>query len=295
MDRIELIATFVAVAEEGSFVGAGRKLARSTASVSRAVAALEALYVVQLFNRTTRAVGLTDAGARYLPQARRLLAEFRELEGAFQGARAVANGKLKIAAPVMFGRLHILPIVTSFLIENPLVNAELMLLDKVVSYVDQGVDLGVRIGELPDSSLKATRVGSVRRVFCASPGYLTENGEPESLADLGGHAIILANNSSVRQREWLTKIIPSHKRPKLCVNSVDAAIAAACAGVGVARFLSYQIRTAEKQGLLKRILPKDVSKPIPIHVVRPSGPRASRATTLFVEKATEVLREQFGD
>jgi DNA-binding transcriptional LysR family regulator len=295
MDRIELVAAFVAVAEQGSFVGAARKLARSTASVSRAVAALESLYAIQLLNRTTRAVSLTDAGERYLQQARRFLAELDELESAFRGARSVANGRLTIAAPVVFGRLHVLPIVTSFLSEHPLVDAELMLLDRIVSYVDEGVDLGVRIGELPDSSLQARRVGSVRRVFCASPDYLARYGEPKSLADFGSHAIIVATGSSFQQTEWLSKIVPTRKRPKLSVNSVDAAIAACCAGAGIARFLSYQIATAESQGLLKRILPENASQPTPIHVVRPAGRQPSLATTLFIEKATKTLRKQFGD
>lgn len=295
MDRLDLIAAFVAVAEQGSFIAAARKLARSPAAISRAVAALEERYGVQLLNRTTRAVALTDAGERYLQQARRFLSEHDELERAIQGERAVAKGLVTIAAPVVFGRLHMLPIVTSFLTEHPLVDAELMLLDRVVSYVDEGVDLGVRIGELPDSSLKATRVGAVRRVYCASPEYLARNGEPKSLADLNQHAIIVATGSSIQPAEWLKENGGVQRTPKLSVNSIDAAIVAACAGAGVTRLLSYQIETAEKQGLLKRILLENISAPVPIHIVRPAGRQSSLKTTLFIEKAARELRKRFGD
>lgn len=294
MDRLDLIAAFVAVAEQGSFVGAGRKLARSPAAMTRAIAALEERYAVQLLHRTTRAVALTDAGERYFQQAKRFLSDYDELEEAIQGERVVPKGELTVAAPVVFGRLHVLPIVASFLMEQPAVNVDLMLLDRVVSYVDEGIDLGVRIGELPDSSLKATRVGSVRRVFCASSEYLARNGEPKSLDDLDRHAIVAATGSSVRQTEWLSGRGGARGTPKLIVNSVDAAIAAACAGVGVARFLSYQIEAAEKQGLLTRILHDNMSPPIPIHIVRPAGRHSSLKTALFIETAARELRARFG-
>jgi DNA-binding transcriptional LysR family regulator len=294
MDRLDLIAVFVTVAELGSFVGAARKLGRSPAAISRAIAALEERYAVQLLNRTTRAVALTDAGERYLQQARRFLAEHDELERAVHSEHAVARGLLTIAAPVVFGRLHVLPIVTSFLEERPAVEIELMLLDRVVSYIDEGVDLGVRIGELPDSSLKATRVGAVRRVYCASPDYLARNGEPRSIADLDRHALIVATGSSAQPAERPTQKGGAGKTPKLSVNSVDAAIAAACAGAGVARLLSYQIEAAEKQGLLKRLDLGRVSPPIPIHILRPAGRQPSLKATLFIEKAFNQLRNRFG-
>ncbi len=295
MDRLDLIAAFVAVAEKNSFAGAARKLGRSPAAMTRAIAALEERYAVQLLHRTTRAVALTDAGERYFQQAKRFLSEYDELEEAIQGERVAPKGALMVAAPVVFGRLHVLPIVASFLAEHPAVEVDLVLLDRVVSYVDEGIDLGVRIGELPDSSLKATRVGSVRRVFCASPEYLARNGEPKSLDDLDRHAIVVSTGSSVQQTEWLLGRGGARGTPKLCVSSVDAAIAAACAGVGVARFLSYQIEAAEKQGLLTRILLDDMSPPIPIHIVRPAGRHSSLKSALFIEKATRELRARFGD
>jgi DNA-binding transcriptional LysR family regulator len=293
MDRLDLIAVFVAVAEQGSFVGAARKLARSPAAISRAVAALETRLGVQLLNRTTRAVALTDAGERYFQQAKKLTLEFDELEEMIQGERVAPSGLLTISAPVVFGRLHVLPIVTSFLAEHPAVDVDLSLLDRVVSYVDEGIDLGVRIGELPDSSLMATRVGAVRRVFCASPSYLARSGEPKSLEDLEQHAVVVATGSSVAQAEGWSKR-GARRTPKLSVSSIDAAIDAACAGLGVARFLSYQIAAAERQGLLTRILPDGASAPVPIHIVRPAGRHMPLKAALFIEKATKELRQRFG-
>ena len=295
MDRLDLIAAFVAVAEEGSFVGAARKLRRSPAAISRAVAALEERCAIQLLNRTTRAVALTDAGDRYFRQAKRFLAEYEELEEAIQGEGALPKGVLTVSALLVFGRLHVLPIVASFLAAHPLAEVDLMLLDRVASYVDEGIDLGLRIGELPDSSLKATRVGAVRRVFCASPDYLARKGEPKSLDDLDRHALVISTGSSVQQNELLSGFGGVRRTPRLIVNSVDAAIAAACAGVGVARCLSYQIETAEKQGLLTRILIEHMSPPIPIHIVRPAGRHSSLKATLFIEKATRELRARFGE
>jgi DNA-binding transcriptional LysR family regulator len=292
MDRLDLIAIFLAVAEQGSFIGAARKLARSPAAISRAVAALERRLGVQLLNRTTRAVALTDAGERYFQQAKKVLSEFDELEETIQGERVAPSGLLTISAPVVFGRLHVLPIVTSFLAEHPAVDVDLSLLDRVVSYVDEGIDLGVRIGELPDSSLRATRVGAVRRVFCASPDYLARSGEPKSLEDLERHAVVVATGSSVPQLEWWSKR-GLRRTPKLFVNSVDAAIDAACAGLGVARFLSYQIAAAERQGLLTRILPDCASAPVPIHIVRSAGRHLPLKAALFIEKATKELRPRF--
>ncbi len=294
MDRLDLIAAFVAVAEQGSFAGAARKLGRSPAAMTRAIAALEERYAVQLLHRTTRAVALTDAGERYFQQAKRFLSDYDELEKAIQGERVVPKGALTIAAPVVFGRLHVLPIVASFLAEHPAVEVDLVLLDRVVSYVDEGIDLGVRIGELPDSSLKATRVGSLRRVFCASSEYLARYGEPKNLDDLDRHAIVVATGSSVQQTEWLSRRGGARRPPRLIVNSVDAAVAAASAGVGVARFLSYQIEAAEQQGLLTRILLDEMSPPIPIHIMRPAGRQSSLKTMLFIEKASRELRARFG-
>jgi DNA-binding transcriptional LysR family regulator len=169
MDRVEAWTIFAAVAERGSFADAARHLGRSPAAVTRAIAALENHLSTRLLNRTTRSVTLTDAGARCLDGCRRVLSEFEELEASTTGERQRPRGLLNVTAPVMFGRLHVLPIVRDFLGRYPEVDVRLLLLDRVVSLVDEGLDVGVRLGQLPDSSLRAIRVGSVRRAVYVSP------------------------------------------------------------------------------------------------------------------------------
>jgi DNA-binding transcriptional LysR family regulator len=183
-DRLDSLTIFVAVAEHQSFAEAARQLSRSPATVTRAVAALEERLQARLFNRTTRSVALTDAGARYLASCRRLLAAYDELEAENIGERAEPRGWINVTAPVMFGRLHVLPVVRSFLEEHSRVDIRLLLLDRVVSLVDEGLDLGVRIGQLPDSSLRAIRVGQMRRIVCASPQYIARQGVPRRRATL---------------------------------------------------------------------------------------------------------------
>jgi DNA-binding transcriptional LysR family regulator len=178
---------FVAVAEQQSFAEAARQLNRSPASVTRGVAAVEERLQTRLFNRTTRSVALTDAGARYLENCRRLLAVYDELEAVNLAERVEPRGWINVTAPVMFGRLHVLPLVRSFLDRYPQVDIRLLLLDRVVSLVDEGLDLGVRIGQLPDSSLRAVLVGQVRRVICAAPQYIASYGVPATPRALGNH------------------------------------------------------------------------------------------------------------
>jgi DNA-binding transcriptional LysR family regulator len=189
-DRFDALTIFVAVAERQSFAEAARQLSRSPASVTRAVAALEERLQTRLFNRTTRSVALTDAGVRYLDGCRRLLATYDELEAVKFAERAEPRGWINVTAPVMFGRLHVLPLVRSFLGDYPQVDVRLLLLDRVVSLVDEGLDLGVRIGQLPDSSLLGIRVGQVRRIVCAAPQYLARHGVPTTPRDLGGHSLV---------------------------------------------------------------------------------------------------------
>jgi DNA-binding transcriptional LysR family regulator len=181
-DRLDALTIFVAVAEQQSFAEAARQLSRSPASVTRAVSALEERLQTRLLNRTTRSVALTDAGQRYLESCRRLLSAYDELEAKNTGERAEPRGWINVTAPVMFGRLHVLPIVRSFLDDHPRVDVRLLLLDRVVSLVDEGLDLGIRIGELPDSSLRAIRVGQIRRIVCASPEYIARHGVPGNAA-----------------------------------------------------------------------------------------------------------------
>ncbi len=295
-DRLDSIAVFVAVAERGGFVAAARRLGRSPAAISRAVAALEDDFGQRLLNRTTRALALTEAGEILLERGRRLLADYDDAAETLQGA-AAPKGLLTVTAPVMFGRLHIMPIVAAFLGEHPGLDAKLLLLDRNVSLVDEGVDVGLRIGELPDSSLLALRVGGVRRVLVASPAYLAAHGEPQNPEALADHAFIATSGVSPMPGHWSFGSDESRSlrvRPRLTVNSVDAALDAAQSGLGIVRLFSYQVEAAVAEGRLCRIL-RDFEPPAaPIHLVRPAGRHTPRKAALFIDKAASVLRGRFG-
>jgi DNA-binding transcriptional LysR family regulator len=298
MDRLDLLTIFVAVAEQGSFIAASRRLGRSPAAVTRAVAALEDRLAMRLFNRTTRAVALTDAGARYLDLCRRALAEFEELELSAASERLEPKGHLTLTAPEMFGRLHLLPIVQAFMRDYPSVDVSLLLLNRIVSFVDEGIDLGIRIAHLPDSSLRAIQVGTVRRVVCASPAYLAAYGVPETPQDLAGHdAIAVAGSRPVTER-WsfgetdAAATIPL--RTRLVVNTIQAGLDAAVGGGGVIRVLSYQTAPLEAAGTLQRVLAGYEPPPIPIHIVHPAGRHLPPKVRLFIDTAAATLRGKFG-
>ena len=190
MDRTDAIAVFIAVADHGSFAAAARRLGRSPASVTRAVADLESRLGVRLLTRTTRAVSTTEAGQRFLGGAKRVLADLDEIERAAAGQGTAPRGELRLTAPILFGRLHVLPIVTEFLDRFPEVQAALALVDRPVDLVEEGLDVAVRIGALGESSAVATRVGALRRIVVASPDYLARRGTPQRPADLTDHAVV---------------------------------------------------------------------------------------------------------
>jgi DNA-binding transcriptional LysR family regulator len=299
MDRLETVEIFVAVAEAGSFVGAARRLGRSPTAMTRAVAALEDRLGIRLFNRTTRAVALTDAGTRYLDRARRALAEFSELELSAAGEQQVPQGVLTMTAPEMFGRLHLLPIAQGFMADYPQVDVSLLLLNRIVSYIDEGIDLGLRIAHLPDSSLQAILVGHVHRICCASPGYLAVHGTPRRVEALSRHAIIATTGVRPVTDRWSFErgggggTVSVAIRPRLAVNSVQAALDAAIAGGGIVRLLSYQSAIAEAAGDLVRVLEDDPQPPIPIHIVHPAGRHLALKARLFIDRAVGTLREKF--
>jgi DNA-binding transcriptional LysR family regulator len=299
MDRLETVEIFVAVAEAGSFVGAARRLGRSPAAMTRAVAALEDRLGIRLFNRTTRAVALTDAGARTLDRARRALSEFAELDLSASGEQQVPQGVLTVTAPEMFGRLHMLPIVQHFMADYPGVDVSLLLLNRIVSYIDEGIDLGLRIAHLPDSSLQAILVGHVHRICCASPAYIEANGAPRRVEDLARHAIIATTGVRPVIDRWTferrgdTVSVPV--RPRLAVNSVQAALDAAAAGGGIVRLLSYQSAIPEAEGRLVRVLEDEPQPPIPIHIVHPAGRHLALKARLFIDRAVGALREKFSN
>jgi DNA-binding transcriptional LysR family regulator len=297
MDRLDTLATFVAVAEQGSFVAAARRLGRSPAAVTRAIAALEDRLATRLFNRTTRAVALTDAGGRYLDLCRRALAEFEELELSAASERLEPRGVLTITAPEMFGRLHILPIAQAFMAEYPAVKVSLLLLNRIVSFVDEGVDLGLRIAQLPDSSLRAIQVGWTRRILAASPAYLAARGEPATPADLAAHDAVTIANLRGPQERWSFGAGRSESsiavNARLVVSTVQAGLDAAVAGGGIVRPLAYQSAPLEAAGKLKRILLAHEPPPLPIHLLHPAGRYLAPKVRLFIDRAVAALHGRF--
>ncbi|ACB94116.1 LysR family transcriptional regulator [Beijerinckia indica] len=296
MDRLDNLSTFVAVAEQGSFIAASRQLGRSTTAVSRAVAVLEDVLGTQLLTRTTRAVALTQAGQRTLEQARRILADYAQLRDAADG-NATPSGLITITAPEMFGRLHVLPLVESFMAAHSNVEISLLLLNRMVSLIDEGVDLGVRIAHLSDSSLRAIRLGSVRQVLCASPDYLAMAGTPLHPKDLANHRVIAIMGARPLPFRWRFRSSTNPRsvlvKPQLVVNSVQAALEAASRGAGITRVLSYQSAPLEEIGALRRLLIAHEPPSIPIHLVYPVGRYLPSRIRMFIDHAVAALRGRF--
>jgi DNA-binding transcriptional LysR family regulator len=292
------LRVFVAVAEEGGFAAAARRLGMSPPAVTRAVSALEAQLGVRLLHRTTRHVRRTDAGERLLHDSRRILAEVEEAAASARGAQLVPQGELALTAPVMFGRLHVAPVLLDFLAQHPQVSARVMFLDRVVHLLDEGFDAAVRIAHLDDSSLSALRVGQVRRIVVASPAYLAAQGEPLHPQELGRHHGIGFARPGGGARRWEFAApggvdlaeVPQPRLP-LLVNSVEAALAAALAGQGLAAMLSYQVRDEIAAGRLVRVLRPYERAPIPVHLLHVEGRRAAAKVRAFVDFAAARLRE----
>jgi DNA-binding transcriptional LysR family regulator len=294
MDRLEEWRTFVAVEQRRSFVEAARSLRRSPQAVTRAIAALEERLGLRLFNRTTRSVSLTGEGERYLEHSRRVLAEFDLLEAPSE-AQAELRGALAVTAPVMFGQLHVLPVVADFLAVHPKVELRLVLLDRVVSLAEEGIDLGVRIGALPDSALRARLVGQVRSVVCASPEYLARAGTPRTPEALAKHDCIAFTTTTPIPNRWSFASASGRERsiavrPRLTVNTAQSAIDAAVAGLGVVRVISYQVKQVVADRKLRIVLPSSGAEPIPVHLVHLPGVQ-SRVAATFMEFAAQRLRK----
>lgn len=253
---------------------------------------------MQLLTRTTRALSLTEAGARCLDQARAVLGAYDALEQSASRERTEPAGLLTISAPEMFGRLHVLPIAMEYMRRYPRVQVAMLLLNRIVSLVDEGVDLGVRIARLADSSLRAIQVGVVRRVVCASPAYLAAHGRPRTPRDLAGHAVIAVADAPPPRLRWSftgagrTAAVPVV--PQLVVNTVQAALDAAVADGGLVRALSYQSEPLEAAGRLTRVLRDYEPAAIPINLVHPAGRHLAPAVRLFIDAAVPELRRRFG-
>lgn len=293
MDKLNLMTVFVAVAEEESFAGGARRLGMSPPAVTRAIAALEESLGVKLLNRTTRYVRATDAGQRYLEDARRIIGEVEEANEAAAGVNAEPRGHLAVTAPVLFGKMFVLPGIVDYLQRYPQMEVSAVFLDRVVNLMEEGLDVGIRIGDLPDSSMKAIRVGAVRRVLCASPEYLEKRGIPKSPAELAQHDIVAASAVSP-SIEWKfgqgAAASSARIKPRLLVTTNDAAIDAVSQGFGISRLLSYQVAGHADSGKLKIILSEFEPATMPIHVIHREGRYASAKVRTFVDLMVAKLR-----
>ncbi len=293
MDQLHLINVFVAVVDTNGFAGAARKLNMSPPAVTRAINELETHLGVRLLTRTTRMVRVTEAGERYVEDCRRILSELTEADESVTGLHGSPRGKLTLTAPVLFGAKFVTPIVTEYLRRYPQVNASCWLLDRVVNMMDEGVDVAVRIGDLPDSSMQAIRVGQVRRVICAAPSYLAQHGQPNIPQALASHCTILASTVTPSP-EWrfleggepcLVKL-----QPRLIITSNDAAVNAAVEGFGIVRLMSYQVADQVRDGQLKILLSEFEQPELPVHLVHREGRHASQKARAFLDLAIERLR-----
>ena len=292
MDRFETLTAFVTVADQRSFAAAARVLETAPPAITRAVASLERHLGVRLFHRSTRAVSLTDDGAAFLDHARRILIDLREAEQIVMGGRSVPRGQIYITAPVMFGRLHVLPVVSALLAEHDGLGARMTLIDRNVRIVEEGVDVAVRIGALTDSTLRSMRIGSVDQTIVASPDYLAQHGVPRSPADLASHRCVVGSGVPMGNA-WTFGLKGNTMEvvPRLTVNTVDATIAAAEAGLGLANLLSYQTASAIASGRLTRVLDDHAPAPMPVSLLFEAGRGAMPAVRMFIE-AMRVRSQQ---
>lgn len=285
------MSMFLAVVDHGSFSGAGRALRIPVATLTRKVSELETLLGARLLIRTTRKLTLTDAGSGYAVSARRIVEEVEEAERMAAGEFMMPKGELVVGASMTFGRLHALPVVADFLAEFPEIDVRLQLSDRNVDLLDDRVDLAVRIGELPDSEMVATRIGSMRTVVCASPSLLTIHGSLETPDDLLRFPCV-AFDGPAPSPGWrfgrAARELPI--KPRLSVSTVDAAVAAAIADVGVTRLLHYQVAHALRTGTLKLVLETFEPKPAPVHLIHSPHGKMPLKTRRFLDFAAPKLR-----
>ncbi|WP_426437689.1 LysR family transcriptional regulator [Bradyrhizobium genosp. P] len=297
MDRLDAMQAFVAVADLEGFAPAARKLGLSPSAVTRLIAALEQRLGARLLQRTTRQVTLTDAGSRYLERARRIMADVAEAEDAVEGERTRPEGRLVISAPFGFGRLHVSPVVSAYLKRYPDVGVDLRLSDRRINLVEDGVDLAVRLGHLPDSTLVARHVGTMRRIVVASSGYLKRRGEPCRPADLATHDTIqFGAMTAIPDWQFVedgreVRIAPS---PRFTSNSSDAAIQYAEQDGGLTRVMFYQAAESLKARRVQIVLAEFEQPAVPIHVVYPTTRLLSAKVRTFIDLVTETTDWHFG-
>ncbi|WP_096087678.1 LysR family transcriptional regulator [Agaribacterium haliotis] len=293
MDHLEAMKVFVEVAKQQSFVGASEQLKLSAPAVTRAVAGLEDRLGVKLLHRSTRHVRLTEAGSQYLGDSKRILEDIEESEAAAAGIYANPKGTLNITAPILFGEMHIVPIISEYLADNPEVSVRAFFTDRISSMIEDELDIAVRIDKLKDSSLYATQVGSVRRIICAAPKYLQQYGEPRHPEELKQHHIIFPTMHSP-STNWSFNIDGKKQtlklQPRLHCFHGGAAIKAALEGVGITRVMSYQVGRELEQGTLVRVLSDYEDELLPVSLLRLEGRRMNAKIRAFLDLATERLR-----
>jgi DNA-binding transcriptional LysR family regulator len=293
MDKLYAMKTFIRIVDSGSLTAAADALHKSLPAVARTLGALEAELDVRLLNRTTRRIALTDEGREYYERCKRVLMELDEAEAALSQRRVTPKGRLRLTSSVMFGRLHVAPIVTEFLVKYPAVQAELLLLDRVVDLVEEGIDAAARIGHLPDSSLVAIAVGETRRVFCASRAYLKRNGTPRSPSDMDAHRCVNFTGLD-GAAEWSfgsgANACSVAVNPAFTTNQIDTALDACVHGVGIGQFLCYQVQALLEQKKIQRVLVAFEPAALPIHVVYPHARLLSSNVRRFIDWAVPRLR-----
>jgi DNA-binding transcriptional LysR family regulator len=295
MDQAREYRAFVAVAEAESFAAAARRLNMSGPAMTRTIAALEDRLGARLFKRTTRIVRLTDTGSRFLADCRRIIADIEAAEALVAGTHAEPRGAITVTAPAMFGRLHVAPTVIDFLARHPGMTARTLFVDRVVDLIEEGIDVAVRIAQLPDSRLTAVRVGAVRRVVAASPRFLKQHGVPKAVRDLA-QLDVIDFSSSLPHQSWTFRgrggARTAKPRVRLSVNSAEVAVAAAVAGFGLTRVLSYQVGREVEAGRLKIVLADIEPPPIPVHLVHTEGRQVSARMRSFLDFSVERLRRE---
>lgn len=292
MDQVQLMSVFVAVAEERGFAAASRRLNMSPPTVTRAIATLEERLSVKLFNRTTRYVRVTDAGMRYLDDVKRILDDIKLANEAARGVNASPQGSISITAPVLFGQQYVLPSVIEYLNTHSKTKVKAVFLDRIVNLLEEGYDVGVRIGELPDSSMRAKRVGSVRLALVASPEYLQQNGIPQHFAELDEHSLIEVQAGSLNP-DWTFvekgKLINLHVKSRLSVTTSQAAINAAIAGFGITRVISYQVAAEMASNKLKFVLETFEKPPLPVNIIHREDRLSSAKVRSFIDLLADNL------
>lgn len=292
MDQLRALSVFTAVAEEEGFAPAGRRMNLSPPTVTRTIGALEDKLGARLLHRTTRSVSLTAAGRRYYDDARRILAEVEEADRQAAGLHSAPRGEVSVTASMLFGRKIVAPILFDLLDQYPDISITTQFLDRVAHLTEEGIDIAVRIADLPDSSLSAIRVGEVRRVICAAPAYLDRRGRPRQFADLAHHDAISFAHSGVRPVWPLWRDgreVPVPVSSRLMTNTADVAIAAACAGRGLTRVLSYQVADEVAAGKLEIVM-HAAARPLPVHVVHRETGRVSARVRAVVDHLVNGLR-----